>query len=460
MITVSNYTTEAKTLIANIQGAPPEIQEGHKFFMEYGDLYNDDKEIKEAIDLYIARVNKGVILSKKNEPKSSGYRKYKKKKASGGKPAPKAKDKAAAEKKEKPHKQYDRGRYEAIFGDYDKDGIANVDDPNPLTPGDTDSVEEVQLSDEIAALIDFRKEYETVREGFVGKLGESVGADNATILSRTKTPYSIINKLRRKRLVGKNGITDVVGAMIVFDTQKELNEFKDYVNTGALGEVLVFDDYYTNPLNGYKAYHWNIIYDGAAIELQAKTARMKTIASANHTLYKTGRNDADRLLELTNLMEKADNGDHDAAEQIDAIISDQGGLEKYLSAAEPEPSRAAKPDPEPSKTPEPVKVDQNTYFSAVNNAIARIDQSMTEDEVIELGREIMAERRAYVQAKDLGRDSKQRLTPTPENLIRWMKRPGQFDLIGVDTFKQDTPTADYKREISKQKLFRLFKIEK
>lgn len=39
-------------------------------------------------------------------------------------------------------------------------------------------------------------------------------------------------------------------------------------------------------------------------------------------------------------------------------------------------------------------------------------------------------------------DHKNRLTPTPENLIRWMKNPGKFDLIGIDTFKENDPTAD------------------
>jgi hypothetical protein len=35
--------------------------------------------------------------------------------------------------------------YPGIFGDFDKDGIANVDDPNPLVAGDEEQVEEVSM---------------------------------------------------------------------------------------------------------------------------------------------------------------------------------------------------------------------------------------------------------------------------------------------------------------------------
>lgn len=47
-------------------------------------------------------------------------------------------------------------------------------------------------------------------------------------------------------------------------------------------------------------------------------------------------------------------------------------------------------------------------------------------------------------ARDEKTDGKKRLSPTPENLVRWMRDPGRFDLIGVDTFKKNDPTADLK----------------
>lgn len=53
-------------------------------------------------------------------------------------------------------------------------------------------------------------------------------------------------------------------------------------------------------------------------------------------------------------------------------------------------------------------------------------------------------RRMSAQILDEAVDHKKRLTPTPENLVRWMKDPGKFDLIGIDTFEKGNPTADLK----------------
>ncbi len=86
--------------------------------------------------------------------------------------------------------------------------------------------------------------------------------------------------------------------------------------------------------------------------------------------------------------------------------------------------------------------------------IEKQGKSMTESQVIQAGLKFEKEYRSgFSQAVDENSDSKQRLSPTPENLIRWMRHPGQFDLIGVDTFKRTDPTKDYKKEISIQKFW-------
>lgn len=84
---------------------------------------------------------------------------------------------------------------------------------------------------------------------------------------------------------------------------------------------------------------------------------------------------------------------------------------------------------------------------------------LTEAEVIAAGLAINKQRSFYSQIMDNGSDNKRRLSPTPENLLRWMKEPGKYDLIGVDTFSRHDPTADYKRIISKQKIFNLMGIK-
>jgi hypothetical protein len=358
--------------------------------------------------------------------------------------------KEAQKAKEKEPKKYD-----ALFGDYDHDGIKNIDDPNPLKKGDKETIEEVKLSDEIAALIDFRKEYDTKREEFVKVLTKNLDTDEATILSRTKTPFSIINKLRRKRLTGPNGITDIVGSMVVFSTQKELDEFADKVNAGKFGKVLVFDDYYKKPLAGYKAYHWNLVHDGIPVELQAKTERMKKIASANHTLYKTGSGSPESLAELTDLMEKADKGDAEAQKEIDEIISNKETLTTRLSKKAEAKKEEAKPEPKKAEKKAP-EVNHAAEMKALHDHAKSSSDHWDHAKVLHQAQKFESLRKANSQARDEKGDSKKRLTPTRENLIRWMNNPGGFDLIGVDTFKAGDATSDLK--IKKEVFWNRFNI--
>jgi hypothetical protein len=65
-------------------------------------------------------------------------------------------------------------------------------------------------------------------------------------------------------------------------------------------------------------------------------------------------------------------------------------------------------------------------------------------QILEVAQSFEANRSLYSQFVDEGADNKKRLTPTPENLVRWMKEPGKYDLIGIDTFEKNNPTADLK----------------
>jgi hypothetical protein len=65
-------------------------------------------------------------------------------------------------------------------------------------------------------------------------------------------------------------------------------------------------------------------------------------------------------------------------------------------------------------------------------------------QILEQAQAFHKRRRLSAQMVDESVDHKKRLTPTPENLVRWMKEPGKFDLIGVDTFEKNNPTADLK----------------
>jgi hypothetical protein len=138
----------------------------------------------------------------------------------------------------------------------------------------------------------------------------------------------------------------------------------------------------------------------------------------------------------------------------------------------PEPE---KPEPEPKAekpaTEKPKKGDKESrsreqvkkeYEDARDKAEAEVKErfsKLTEKEVIAIGLAINEKRSIYSQIVDGGSDNSRRLSPTPENLLRWMKNPGKFDLIGVDTFRRTDATADYSKTISKQKIFNLYGIK-
>lgn len=218
-------------------------------------------------------------------------------------------------------------QYPGIFRDLDGDDIPTADDPDPLTPGNTESIEEVQLSDELRKIFDVQREYDQARQDTKEALEDMPG----TVQSRTKTPYSIINKLRRKRIGGEKGITDIAGTRLIVENHDDLKMAVEKIESGALGDVMEKEDHYQSEGNPYSAVHFIISVDGKPVEVQVLTERIKKIAGAAHTPYKEGNLNADRQRELTNMAERADKGDEQAAKKIDQILQDEEELKRQLS---------------------------------------------------------------------------------------------------------------------------------
>jgi len=218
-------------------------------------------------------------------------------------------------------------QYPGIFSDYDGDDIPTADDPDPMEPGNTESIEEVQLSDELRKIFDVQREYDQARQDVKGVLEDMPGQ----VESRTKTPYSIINKLRRKRIGGEKGITDIAGTRLIVDTHEDLEMAVEKIENGAVGKVLEKDDHYKSEGNPYSAVHFIVSVDGKPVEIQVVTDRIHEIADAAHTPYKEGHLNADRQRELTGLAERADKGDEQAAKKIDQILQDEEELKRQLS---------------------------------------------------------------------------------------------------------------------------------
>ncbi|MEX2604526.1 MAG: hypothetical protein WD361_09990, partial [Gracilimonas sp.] len=227
------------------------------------------------------------------------------------------------------------------LGDWDSDGIVNIDDPNPLTPGDTSPVSEAELAPQIEAVIETKNRYvpalKSVMNGLI-KMNVAL-----VVKGRIKEVYSTLGKLIRKRFpftekiatkAGERyttGLTDVAGCMAIVETQKQVDAIVERIKSGTLGEVWEHEDKYEHPANGYRAHHFILIVDGEfPVEIQVKTKRMSMISAASHHPYKVEQLNGPLLEQLTQLAWKADQGDEKAAKEIDPKLIDLDQLEKQL----------------------------------------------------------------------------------------------------------------------------------
>lgn len=224
-----------------------------------------------------------------------------------------------------PPSEITRDDYPAIFDDTDRDSIVDVDDPHPFDPGDTQSIEEVRLSDEIGKLIDTRQSYVPVTESVMQSLRD-LKIPGSEIKGRVKTPFSIVNKLRRKRL---GTLTDIAATMIVVPDMPSLKAASASVEEDF--EVIDKDDYYKTPQAGYRALHYIVKSGGVPVEIQIKTRRMKEIGDASHTPYKNGVLDIEAMDRLTSLAARADAGDAKAQREIDPLLRDKAALRRTLT---------------------------------------------------------------------------------------------------------------------------------
>jgi ppGpp synthetase/RelA/SpoT-type nucleotidyltranferase len=228
--------------------------------------------------------------------------------------------------------EFDEDMYAGITDDIDHDGLPNADDPEPQKPGNKKSIEQMQFTDTFKKLLDTKKDLDKELQVFVKKL-QKEAPGNSKIFARTKTPFSILNKLVSTRLINeKHGLKDLVGTTVAFPTYKELQKFQKRVSAGWLGKVVDFDDFYAHPNHGYRAYHYIIEHDGVPIELQLKTDRMKEINILSHDAYKNKRLNADYMLHLTTIADNADKGDQDAIDEFNKLMTNKHEVEQKLNS--------------------------------------------------------------------------------------------------------------------------------
>jgi len=223
--------------------------------------------------------------------------------------------------------------YPAIFGDYDKDGILDIDDPRPYTYSrHPQTIEEVKLSDEIRHMIETRQQFEDVKNEVIEDLSQLGGMK---AWGRTKTPFSVVNKLRRKRLRGPKGLTDIAATSVMARDAKDVTRLKNAILKGKIGEVIEHEDFYKHPNQGYRAHHFIIMRDGLPVEVKVISKRQDEIAHLTHTAYKTGKLNAKVMDELATLAHQADLGKRDAIRHYNQIMRDKKKIEKQLTKSNP-----------------------------------------------------------------------------------------------------------------------------
>jgi ppGpp synthetase/RelA/SpoT-type nucleotidyltranferase len=203
---------------------------------------------------------------------------------------------------------FSKERYNWLSGDFDGDGLSNADDKNPNDSSVREPLDKPSLSGSLDFLLNLKESMDENMYSFVDDL-KTVAPDKSKIYARTKTPYSILNKLVTKRLMNpKTGLTDLIGTTIVTSDKAELDKVKDAIGSGNMGKVIEFEDMYENPKQGYRAYHFLIERNGMPVEVQLKTKRQKAINELSHEPYKLKRLNAPKLLEISKIADEADRG--------------------------------------------------------------------------------------------------------------------------------------------------------
>jgi (p)ppGpp synthase/HD superfamily hydrolase len=167
-----------------------------------------------------------------------------------------------------------------IFGDFDKDKVANIDDPMPFNPKVWQQKTDVSLAKELKILEKETKSYGPDTRKVASILNN--GLRNVEVKHRIKNSFSVINKMRRKFF---SELADIGGVAIVVNDMKDVRKAAHFIEKRF--KVSQKDDYYKEPKDGYyRAIHYTITYHKKPIEIQIKTRRDWAIARIAHKSYK------------------------------------------------------------------------------------------------------------------------------------------------------------------------------
>ena len=180
-----------------------------------------------------------------------------------------------------------------LFGDFDGDGVRNIDDPRPFKKSTRRikrnpshyhkarySGGEIKLSGAIRKVQKTNNKTSPFLKKFLKTHKGSYG--------RIKTVPSTINKLNKRY---SKKLSDVGGVTIIKKTRKEVYAKARQIKKKYKHKKKDIDNYYRKPKGGvYYAYHINIENKKKRkLEVQIKTKKMEKLQKKMHRAYKTDK---------------------------------------------------------------------------------------------------------------------------------------------------------------------------
>lgn len=210
------------------------------------------------------------------------------------------------ERKKKKRKQLDNipkntSHRELLFGDFDGDGVKNVDDFKPFNPDvkkfpnpkkNPGFYHKAQFGGFDTKMSDVLRDIEKSNNRHSSFL-KQVLKNNSNSYGRIKTVPSTIEKLKRERY---HKLKDIAGATILTKDRDEANKKAKQLKKQYRFDPDETDDFYLNPLNDvYYAHHLGLMKQSAQsdepkrIELQVKSKPMERLHKKMHSDYKKGK---------------------------------------------------------------------------------------------------------------------------------------------------------------------------
>lgn len=207
-------------------------------------------------------------------------------------------------------------------------------------------------------------------------------------------------------------------------------------------------------------------------------SKFKTSTYSDADLAKLDAETAQLIRNLKSQTQGFSDAFYDAAEvfrnnDADLYAMAEKSLKAPAAKAAPKPTKPAAPKRVTVKAPAPapaakvaapkakvvkLKSDAKPSSAAKINDLrkqreAKLEQStrtdklrnMSSAEVLAAAREFNSLRSLHAQVVDGGGIHKKMLDPTPENLVRWMRNPGKFDIRGIDAPRAAEATANLKK---------------